>query len=109
MNREELIRFTNKETGVSMRRVRDAIDIFTDAVIGAVAEGEDVKLSGFGSFKVEERKGTKVTDPRTVKLPEGERRLMDVPAKRVVKFEPGSKLRTAAEQQKKGVRGVSDS
>lgn len=98
MNRDELIRSTNAETGIPMKRIDESIDIFTDAITSAVAAGHDVKLVGFGSFKVKKSEERMVTDPRTAKLPESERKMMTIPAKRVVKFEPGTKLKAAVEQ-----------
>lgn len=98
MNRDELIRSTNAETGIPMKRIDESIDIFTDAITSAVAAGHDVKLVGFGSFKVKKSEERRVTDPRTAKLPESERKMMTIPAKRTVKFEPGTKLKAAVEQ-----------
>lgn len=98
MNRDEFIRFTNEATGIPMRHIDEAIDIFTDAITGAVEAGHDVKLVGFGSFKVKKSEERVVTDPRTAKLPESERKMMTIPAKKVVKFEPGTKLKAALGQ-----------
>lgn len=91
MNREELIRTTNKETGIPLKRIDEAISIFTDAITAAVAAGNDVKLVGFGSFKVKQRKARRLTNPRTHEP-------MNVPAKNVVVFEPGVNMRSAVEQ-----------
>ncbi len=91
MNREELIRSTNEETGIPMKRIDEAIDIFTNAITSAVAAGHDVKLVGFGSFKIKQRKPRRLTNPRTHEV-------MDVPAKKVVAFEPGVSMRAAVEQ-----------
>lgn len=99
MNREELIRFTSEETGIPMRRVDDAITIFTDAIINAAADGEDVKLVGFGSFKIKRSGARLVTDPRTVRGPEAERKTITIPARKTIKFEPGTKLKAALNEQ----------
>ena len=91
MNREELIRFANEETGIPMKHIDEAISIFTDVITAAVAAGENVKLVGFGSFKVEPRAERRVTNPRT-------KEMMTIPAKRVVAFHPGTALTKAVEQ-----------
>ena len=98
MNRDELIRFTNEATCIPMKRIDESIEIFTDAITRAVEAGHDVKLVGFGSFKVKKSEERVVTDPRTAKLPESERKMMTIPAKKVIKFEPGTKLKAALGQ-----------
>jgi DNA-binding protein HU-beta len=54
-----------------------------------VAAGEKVTLIGFGTFSVSKRAAREGRNPQTGKA-------MKIPAKKVVKFKPGSKLAEAA-------------
>jgi DNA-binding protein HU-beta len=55
-------------------------------ITDSLQRGESVKLAGFGTFKVIERKARKGVNPRT-----GEG--ISIPAKRVPNFIPGKKLK----------------
>jgi DNA-binding protein HU-beta len=55
-------------------------------ITDSLQRGESVKLAGFGTFKVIERKARKGVNPRT-----GEG--ISIPPKRVPKFIPGKKLK----------------
>ena len=70
--------------GVSYREAREIVDYLLDRIKGKLIEGENVKLSGFGSFNVIERKGRLGRNPQT-----GER-LQLAPSKYVT-FRPSRK------------------
>lgn len=97
MTRDEFIRYTNEETGVPMCRIDEAIDLFTDAVVGAVEAGNDVKLLGFGTFKIKEKPKKRVIDPTTAKLPKEQRKMMMTAGGKKIVFEPGARLTRAVE------------
>ena len=62
------------------------VDSILDAVTGALSTGQRIEIRGFGSFSVGLRK------PRTGRNPAtGE--LVQVPAKKVVRFKPGMRMR----------------
>ena len=56
-----------------------------EAVTEALKSGEKVTLVGFGTFMVAERAARTGRNPQT-----GEK--IEIPARKVVKFKPGSKL-----------------
>ena len=64
MKREDIIRElspivgSNKEAGV-------VLDLILDIITRALKEKEDVRLSGFGTFKVRKRRARKGVNPRT--------------------------------------------
>ena len=64
-----------------------------DAVFGAIEQAlrakQEVRLSGFGTFMITERKATKGRNPRT-----GEE--IAIPASTSVRFKPGKGLKDAA-------------
>ena len=65
-----------------------------DAAAGAVLElaktGRDVRWPGVGSFKIKEQKARRVRNPQTGTM-------MEVPAKKAVKFTPAKRLKEAVE------------
>lgn len=94
MNRNEFVRFTNAETNIPLSQINSAIDIFTQAVIAAMSAGHDVKLVGFGTFKLKKRSSRVGRNPATgaeVKIPEMLRPV----------FEPGAAMKQATEQKPK--------
>lgn len=98
MTRDEFIRYTNEETGIPMCRLDEAIDIVTDAIVNAVEAGHDVKLIGFGSFKIKQKPKKRVTDPTTMTLPKEHRKMMVTAGGKKVVFEPGTRLMNAVEK-----------
>jgi DNA-binding protein HU-beta len=65
------------------------IGTYTEAIMEALSQGLNVQLIGFGTFEVQLRKARKGRNPQT-----GE--AIDIPAKTVPVFRPGSKLKRAA-------------
>lgn len=74
--------------GISQDAARAAIDGVLSLITKSVANGNDVQLSGFGSFKCKHRAARTARNPRT-----GEN--IDVPARNDVTFKPAMALRDA--------------
>lgn len=73
MNRTDLIDAIAQETEESKAAVGRFLDAFVKHVQGAVANGDEVKLAGFGKFhraKVAERPGRNPRTGETVTIPE---------------------------------------
>ena len=85
MNKAELVRKIAEKTGMSQAKTRKFLDTFIEVMEEELARGGEVKLLGFGIFRVVKRKGRKGTNPRT-------RKPIKIPAKKVVKFRAGKKL-----------------
>jgi DNA-binding protein HU-beta len=68
------------------RAVNSALAIIADAL----ASGEKVTFSGFGTFSVSERKARNGRNPRTGKT-------IKIPASKTVKFSPGKQLKEAVQ------------
>lgn len=66
-----------------------ALNSIMDAISEAVSAGDKVTLIGFGTFSVSERAAREGRNPLTGKA-------IKIPARKVVKFKPGSKLADAA-------------
>ena len=88
MNRTELARQVADETGLAPAAADAAVRAALEAVAGALARGEAVRLSGFGAFGVRERPAHAGRNPAT-----GES--IAVPASRSVSFRVGKGLRDA--------------
>jgi len=86
MNKAELVQEVAKQTGLTKRASREAVDAITSAIVDSLSSGDKVTLVGFGSFKVIDRKSRRGRNPQT-----GEE--IQIPAKSVPKFEPGKNLR----------------
>lgn len=72
--------------GLTKKQALDAIDGFSEALISAMAFGQSVFLRGFGTFKVQQRKGKMARD-----ITRGT--IIEVPARKVVKFVPSKQLK----------------
>ena len=88
MNKGQLVEQMATGAGISKAAAERALNAFMDAVMDAVASGDKVTLVGFGTFYVTERKARTGRNPQTGKK-------MKIPARKVVKFRPGSRLSDA--------------
>ncbi len=91
MNKAELVAAIAKKSGLSKANAKKALDAFLDTVSEALAKGDRVSLVGFGTWKVAERKARKGRNPRT-------KEVINIPAKKVVKFSAGSNLAKVVEK-----------
>lgn len=84
--KKELVNRIAADLGEKKVLVKDVIQRFLDLVIEELAEGRRLEFREFGVFEVRERAARMAQNPRTLdKVP--------VPAKRVVKFKVGRKMR----------------
>ena len=87
MNKTDLIEEIEPIVG-SKKAAADFIDILIKNITTALQNGEDVRLSNFGIFKVTQRKARTGVNPRT-----GEK--IKIPAKKVPAFSPSKGLKEA--------------
>lgn len=85
MNKTDLINAIATEAGLSKADAAKALKATMSAIAGAMKAGDKVSLVGFGTFAISERPARTGKNPRT-----GE--VLEIPAKKVVKFKPGSDL-----------------
>ncbi len=86
MNKAELVEAVAEQTGLTKKASREAMDAVISAIVDSLANGDKVTLVRFGSFKVMTRKSRRGRNPQT-----GEE--IQIPTKKVPKFEPGKNLR----------------
>lgn len=86
LTKAELSSMLFEQVGLNKREAKEIVDEFFE-VIGSVLErGEEVKLSGFGSFQLREKKQRPGRNPKT-----GE--TIPISARRVVVFHASQKLK----------------
>jgi integration host factor subunit alpha len=79
-----------EELGLNKREAKDMVEMFFEEIRGALENGLQVKLSGFGNFDLREKKQRPGRNPKT-----GEE--IPISARRVVTFRPGQKLKARVE------------
>lgn len=65
MNKKELIKDIVEATGLSKKDATVAVDSVFEQITSALSQGKDVKISGFGTFKVKERAERKARNPQS--------------------------------------------
>ncbi len=78
------------ELGLNKNEGRELVDLFFQELVAALADGEQIRLSGFGNFDLRDKSERPGRNPKT-----GEE--VQIPARRVVTFRPGQKLRARVE------------
>lgn len=88
MNKDKLIDKIVNKTNYPKKEVQEILGSFQDVVIKSLKKGKEVKIVGFGNFKVKNRKARKGVNPRTGKQ-------MKIKNIKVAKFKPGKRLKEA--------------
>ncbi|MBE6602303.1 MAG: HU family DNA-binding protein [Ruminococcaceae bacterium] len=83
MTKTQLIDKIAKESGLTKKQAAKAFDACMNTVVGALTEGENVQISGFGSFLVKDVPAHVGRNPRTNESVEiaASRRISFVPSK----------------------------
>ncbi len=85
MNKTEFISAVAEKSGLTKTDCKKAFDAITAVIAEAMKKDEKVALLGFGTFSVTERGERKGINPQTKKQ-------ITIPARKSVKFKPGSEL-----------------
>lgn len=88
VTRVDLVSAITDEYRISQADAAEIVEDILDEINVALMRGEDVKLSGFGSFKVRSKRERMGRNPKT-----GESAV--VTARKVVTFRPSAQLRNA--------------
>ena len=94
MNKSELVDHIAKEIELTKVQAAKIVDTFTNAIVDTLKKGDEVRLIGFGTFSVAERKAREGKNPQT-----GEK--IKIAAKRVPKFKPGKDFAEQVNSSKK--------
>ena len=88
MNKTELVERIAEETDVPKSEVQKYWEAFEEVVTSALKSGEEVQITGFGKFYVQQRKAREGRNPQT-----GEK--MKIAASKVPSFSAGNALKEA--------------
>ena len=86
MTRADLTEAAHRETGLPRHDAAELVDMMIEAMAERMSKGETVMISGFGSFRVRDKRAREGRNPRT-----GEP--APIPARRVVTFRPSQVLK----------------
>ncbi len=88
MNKNDLVAAVSVSADLSKADAAKAVDSVFDSIAGALSNGGEVRLVGFGTFSVSQRAATTGRNPRT-----GE--AIQIPASKQPKFKAGKALKEA--------------
>ena len=88
MNKNDLVAAVASGTGLSKADSANSVDSVIDSITTALKGGQEVRLVGFGTFSVAQRRASQGRNPRT-----GER--INIPASKQPKFKAGKALKAA--------------
>ena len=88
MNKNDLVSAVASSTAMSKVDSAKAVEGVFDAISGALSSGGDVRIVGFGTFSVANRKATTGRNPRTGQA-------IQIPASKRPKFTVGKALKDA--------------
>jgi len=86
MNKAELIQEVATKANLKVKEAEALLDAFVTATEDALAKGQKVAITGFGTFSVSERKARKGRNPQTGKE-------IHIPASKSPRFAPGKALK----------------
>jgi nucleoid DNA-binding protein len=95
VGRQELTRRIATQAGLTQKKAGEVLEATLDTIRDSLKSGSEVRLVGFGSFKVRESAARKGVNPR-------DRKPIQVPAKNRVRFSPGKELSEAVVKKTKG-------
>ena len=86
MNKKELIAAAAAKAGTTQKDAESVINAALETLTAALADGDRVQLSGFGTFEIKEREARVGRNPHT-------RESMEIPATRVPSFKASKALK----------------
>jgi len=88
VNKNDLVSSVADDSGLSKADAAKAVDSVFDTISKALSGGSDIRLVGFGTFSVAQRRASEGRNPRT-----GEK--IQIPASKQPKFKAGKALKEA--------------
>lgn len=90
MNKSELVEVIAQGSGVTKADANRVLDMFMSTVTDVLKSGDQIALTGFGTFAAINRSARKGRDPRTGNE-------IEIKASRVAKFKAGKLLKEAVQ------------
>lgn len=88
MSKENLIEAIVKKTAVSKKQAAETLSAVLEEITKSLSKGEQVVLTGFGTFKVSKRAARSGRNPKTGAT-------IKIPAMKVARFKVGKSLKDA--------------
>jgi DNA-binding protein HU-beta len=88
MNKNELVCSIAEKAGLKKIDAEKAANAVFETLTAAFAAGEEARFIGFGTFSVVSKEARTGRNPRTGKI-------LQIPAKKALKFKPGKELKDA--------------
>ena len=85
MNKQDIVNAVSSTANLTKSSATQAVDTVLDTITQALSQGQEVRLTGFGTFSVTARKATTGRNPQTGAT-------IKIAAKNVVKFKAGADL-----------------
>ncbi len=92
MNKTELIAAVAEKAEITKKDAEKAVSAVIDTIIEKVADGEEIRIVGFGTFERRERKERTGSDPRTNEK-------ITIPASKVPAFKAGKAFKDAVDKK----------
>lgn len=86
MTKNQLVQAIRQKGGYKVEEAKKALEVVLEVITEALAKGEKVTVSGFGTFSVRTRKARTAVKPRT-------KERIEVPARKTVAFKPSKELK----------------
>ena len=86
MNKTELVAAVAESAGLTKKDAERVVNASIDAITAALAKGEKVQISGFGTFESKTREARIGRNPHT-------KEAIEIPATRVPAFKPSKALK----------------
>ena len=86
MNKTELIAIAADRAGVVKKDAESLLNAALDIIADALASGDKIQLTGFGTFEVKAREARMGRNPKTLEA-------IEIPATRVPQFKPSKALK----------------
>lgn len=91
MKKTDLIAAVAEQSGLSKKDAEKAINATINTIIKAVADGDKIQLTGFGTFEQRQRNARTGVDPRTGNS-------IEIPASKVPAFKAGKGFKDIVNQ-----------
>ena len=91
LTKADIAKYLDEQIGLTNREAKEIVELTFQYIGDALFNGQQVKLSGFGNFKLHDKRERPGRNPRT-----GEE--VPVSARRVVTFHCGQKLKARVEK-----------
>jgi len=86
MKKQDLVSKVAARAGLRKKEAEAALDAFVEVVKEALKSGDAVRIVGFGTFKIQERKARRGINPKT-------RKPIQISARKVPVFRPSPRFR----------------